>query len=186
MAQAKILLDSNAYFRLAKNIHPLLDTPFGGAHHCLYVLKELDDEFERNKRLKTQFIWVNEDEFVSNRQKRLALSRKDRKAIKLSVDFLRQHKIDNELGVSRVDILCLTYGHVLNIPVVTDDGDMLVLAKDFDIQTMKTLELMRLMHDCDHIKMAKVRQVVGYWKYISDKPAGFKEDYIRLFKEKPT
>lgn len=185
MAQSKILLDSNAYFRLAKSIHPLLDVVFGEQDYCLYVLKELDDEFNRNKRLKTEFGWVEEEEYEVNRKKRLTLSRKDKKEISITVEFLRQHKIENELGISEVDILCLAHGHVLDIPVITDDADMLQVAKDFSIQTMKTLDLMRLMFDCGHIDIEKIRQIAAYWEYISDKPGGFRSDYIRLFGEKP-
>jgi len=122
MAQSKILLDSNSYFRLARSIHPLLDTVFGENNHCLYVLRELDDEFDRNRRLKNKFAWVAEEEYVANRSKHLTLSRKDRRDIKLGVEFLRQHKTDNALGISRTDILCLAHGQVLDIPIVTDDA----------------------------------------------------------------
>ena len=34
-AQAKILLDSNSYFRLAREIHPLLFQEFGDKNYCL-------------------------------------------------------------------------------------------------------------------------------------------------------
>jgi hypothetical protein len=185
MAQSKNLLDSNSYFRLAKSIHPLLDTVFGDENYCLYVLKELDDEFYRNKRLKNKFAWVGDDEYTANRRKRLTLSRNDIGQIKLVAGFLRQHKVENTLGISEVDIQCLAHGQVLDIPVVTDDGDMLLAAVDFDINTMKTLELMRIMLDCAHIDMAKVRQVVAFWAYECDKPGGFRGDYIRIFNENP-
>ncbi len=185
MAQSKILLDSNAYFRLAKSIHPLLDVVFGEQNYCLYVLKELDDEFSRNKRLKTEFGWVDEEEYVVNRGKRLALSRKEQREIKITVEFLWRHKIDNELGISKVDILCLAHSYVLSIPVVTDDADMLEVAESFAIQAMKTLKLMRLMLDCGYVDIGRVRQIAAYWEYISDKPGGFRDDYIWLFDEKP-
>lgn len=185
MPQSKILLDSNAYFRLAKSIHPLLDVVFGENDYCLYVLKELDDEFCRNKRLQTQFSWVEEEEYAANRKKRLTLSRQDRKNIDLTVEFLRGHKMENELGVSDVDILGLAHGHVLNITVVTDDSDMLQCADDFNIPTMKTLELLQLMVASDHIDMQKIRQIASYWEYIADKPGNFRSDYIRIFGETP-
>ena len=185
MAQSKILLDTNSYIRLAKSIHPLLDVPFGEDNHCLYVLKELDIEFSRNKRLQTKFSWVDEDEYQSNRKKRLTLSKKDKRNIKLTVDFIRQHKIDNMLSVSEVDILCLAYGHALEIYVVSDDTDMLEAASVFYIKTMKTLELLHLMLECARVNLKQVRQIVAYWGYISDKPANFRQDYIDIFGEKP-
>lgn len=177
MAQSEILLDTNSYFRLAKSIHPLLDTIFGDKKYCLYVLAELDYEFKKNKRLKTQFSWVEDEEFQSNRETSLALSKQNKKNIALTIGFLKQHKIDNSLGASRIDILYLAHGHVLSVPVVTDDGDMIQVAKDFNIKTMKTLELMRLMVDCGHIDIHKVKQIVAYWEYIGDIPGNFRTDY---------
>ncbi len=185
MPQSKILVDTNTYIRLAKSIHPLLDTPFGVEEYCLYVLKELDDEFSRSARLQTQYSWVEEQEFQTNRRKCLTLSKQNKREIELALDFLRQHKIDNQLSVSEVDIRYLSHSYVLDIYVVSDDTDMLELAGVFNIKTMKTQELLRLMLECDHVDMEKVRQIAAYWEYISDKPANFRQDYIDIFGEKP-
>ena len=38
MAQKRIVVDSNSYFRLAQNIHPLLCQPFGQEDLTLYIL----------------------------------------------------------------------------------------------------------------------------------------------------
>ena len=185
MAQTKILLDTNSYFRLAKSTHPLLDEEFGKEKYCLYVLKELDVEFARNKRLQTKFSWVDEKQYFENRQKKLTLSKKDKRSIDLTVDILRQYKIDILLSVSDIDILCLAYSHVLDVYVVTDDTDMLELGDIFSIKHMKTLNLLKLMLECEHVDFNKVKQIVAYWEYISDKPAKFRQDYIALFDEKP-
>jgi len=149
------------------------------------VLKELDNEFSRSMRLQTQYSWVEENEFQSNRKKRLTLSKKNKREIALALDFLRQHKIDNRLSVSEVDIRYLAHGYVLDIYVVSDDTDMLELADVFNIKTMKTQELLHLMLECDHVDMERVRQIAAYWEYISDKPANFRQDYIEIFGEKP-
>ena len=185
MPQSKILLDSNTYFRLAKNIHPLLDVEFSDVNYCLYVLKELDHEHARSPRLRSAFSWVDDDEYTENRKKRLTQSKKQRREIQITIDFLKQHKLDNALGVSHVDIVCLSTAHVLNIPVVTDDGDMIELASTFAIQVMKTQDLMHLMLNCGLIDMAKVRQIAAWWTYMRDKPLSFRADYIRLFREDP-
>lgn len=186
MAQSKILLDTNCYIRLAKSIHPLLDVTFGAENYCLYVLRELDTEFSRSKRLQTQFEWVDHDEYQDNRKKRLTISKKNKTTINTTVDFLRQYKIENKLSVSDVDILCLAHSFALDIYVVTDDGDMLDLASVFGFEkVMKTLELMHLMLMCKHIDVKAIRKIGAYWEYISDKPASFRQDYIRLFGESP-
>ena len=49
MPQAKILVDTNAYLRLAKTIRPLLFVPFGVKEFCLYILPELNHELENRK-----------------------------------------------------------------------------------------------------------------------------------------
>jgi hypothetical protein len=184
MAQSKILLDSNSYFRLAKSIHPLLDVVFGERDYCLYVLKELDEEYDNNRGLRKKFDWVNSDEYYQNRQKQLSVSKAHRKEIDLTIEYLWQYKIANQLGISSVDIKCLAYGFALQIPVTTDDIDMLDVAGEFEISTMKTLELMALMYKCGHITMKKITEIAAYWEYIGDKPAGFRDDFEKLFGEK--
>lgn len=44
MPQSKILVDTNAYLRLAKTVRPLLFVPFGDNEYCLYILPELNEE----------------------------------------------------------------------------------------------------------------------------------------------
>ena len=62
MTQSKILIDTNAYLRLAKTIRPLLFNPFGDNGYCLYILPELNAELTNN-RLVTKFYWIEEDEY---------------------------------------------------------------------------------------------------------------------------
>ncbi len=52
MAQSKILVDTNAYLRLAKTIRPLLFMPFGENEYCLYILPELNEELKSHKLQK--------------------------------------------------------------------------------------------------------------------------------------
>lgn len=44
MAQAKYLIDTNSYLRLARSIRPLLGATFGAKPTCLYVIPELNVE----------------------------------------------------------------------------------------------------------------------------------------------
>lgn len=186
MAQTKILLDSNSYFRLAKSIHPLLFRPFGDDDACLYVTKELDDEYHRSRRLQTKFPWVDDPEFSNNRNQRLRLSKRQRGTeLPTTKEFLWDHARDEGLGVSEVDVIILAYGYVLGVPVVTDDGDMCMLAGAFGIRVLSTLALLRRMLDAEHVDMAKIRQIVGFWAYEKDLPRNFIVDYRRLFGESP-
>ncbi|HPO14144.1 MAG TPA: DNA-binding protein [Candidatus Hydrogenedentes bacterium] len=185
MARTTLLLDSNSYFRLARSIHPLLGQEFGSAvRYCLEVISELDQEFQRSPRLRSKFHWISEPEYCANRSKRRLVSRVQRQEINRVFDFILNHARTERLGVSPVDIRALAMAYVLKVQLVTDDQDMLTLAEAFSIQTLTTLELMRLMLTERHIDIRRVRQIVSYWQYEKDLPAGFHNDYHRLFGEK--
>lgn len=185
MSQSKILLDTNSYLRLARSIHPLLFECFGHEEHCLYVLKELDDEVSRNRRLLSKFAWVDESKFRENRGKRLPLSKQQRRQFELVEGLLWDHVVNELPGPSRIDCKALGYGKALDAPVVTDDGDMIELAGLFDITVMTTLQLLKLMLDCGHVDMPRVRQIAAYWSYEKDLPRNFAKDYKKLFGENP-
>ncbi len=184
MARTAILLDSNAYFRLARSIHPLLDVEFGEeAQYCLYVIADLAREFASSPRLRRKFSWVDAPAYIENRNRPLLLSRAQRKEMLHAFDFISNHARSEGSGASRVDIRALAMAYVLRIRIVTDDQDMLTLASAFGIQTLNTLELMHLMLGHDHIDMDRVRQIAEYWQFEKDLPAHFLADYRRLFGE---
>lgn len=185
MAQTKLLLDSNSYFRLAKEIHPLLFQEFGSERYCLYVLPELQQEYDRAPRLQRLFPWVDEDEFHRNRSKTLTLSRKNKKAIETAQDAMWDTVQTECPGPSRVDARVLAHAYVLGIEAVTDDGDMRILAEIYDVPTICTLDLMKIMLDAEHIEMLDVRRIVMSWAADRDFPGGFNGDYRRLFGERP-
>lgn len=185
MTQSKILVDSNAYFRLARSLRPLLQVSFGKKNYCLYVIKELQDEYDRNPRLKNAFPWVNDPEYAENRSPVLEVTKEEKPEIRRAYEFILDYVRNVHPGVSRVDVLCLAHAEQLGIPVVTDDEEMREAARDYGIETYNTLELLKLMLDCNHIDMNKVREVAGYWIYLNDRPKDFKTDYTKLFKENP-
>ncbi len=185
MAQQKILLDSNSYLRLAQTIHPLLHVEFGDKCHCLYVIRELQQEFDRSPRLQTKFHWVNEPEFAQNRSRSITIPRKTAKEITVAISVIEGEARQRDLGASPVDARALATASVLEVPLVTDDGDMLALAEIFDIKAMKTLELLRLMVDCNHATMEQVISAAGYWRYARDLPKDYDKDFRRLFRKRP-
>ncbi len=101
MPQIKILIDSNVYFRLAQSIHPLLQIEFGKERHCLYVIKELQAEYNKSPRLKSMFYWVNEPEYKKNRACELNISRKNKQTITQVYDFIKDYAKDSYPGLSR-------------------------------------------------------------------------------------
>lgn len=185
MPQNRILVDSNAYFRLAQSIHPLLNMTFGDKCYCLYVIKELQDEYNRSARLKNAFSWVNDPEYVENRSHVLVITKEERQEIRRAYDFILDYVRSVYPGVSKVDVLCLAHAEQLRMPVVTDDEEMRTVAGEYGITTLKTLELLKLMLECSHISVEKVREIATYWIYLNDEPKDFVVDYTKLFGEAP-
>ncbi len=181
MAQRKILLDTNSYLRLAQSIHPLLFREFGPNACCLYVLKELDDELNASSRLQTKFGWASDAEYRENRRYRLTVSRQQRKEIENAISFIWDHVQTEQSGPSRIDVVHLAHAYVLGIPLVSDDRDLLAVARDFAIEHMKSVELLRLMVDCAHVDLQKVKAIVEFWRYWKDTPCDLEEDISRLF-----
>jgi hypothetical protein len=77
----------------------------------------------------------------------------------------------------------LAFAYILNIPVATDDSDMITLANEFEIKIIKLLDLLKLMLDNNHIDMKKIRSIADYLIYIEDLPKNFIKDYMMLFNE---
>jgi len=185
MTPSRILVDSNAYFRLAQSIHPLLNVAFGDKQYCLYVIKELQAEYNRSSRLINAFSWVNDQKYVENRSHLLQITKEEKPEIRRAYDFILDYAHSVHPGVSKVDVLCLAHAEQLRIPVVTDDEEMRTVAGEYSITTYKTLELLKLMLDCCYIGIDKVREIASYWIYLNDRPKDFIVDYKKLFGEAP-
>ena len=182
MPQSKILLDTNAYLRLAHNLHPLLFQEFGKKKYTLYVIDDFQKEFDRNPRLENKFYWVNEPEFKENRKKRIKVSRQDKKDIRVAQSIIWEQNIAMGLGSSKPDIRALAFGYVLNIPVVTDDADMVNLGKVLGIEVWGILELMKVMYDNNRVGIKELKALVDYMDYNNDLPYfGFKKEFKKVF-----
>jgi hypothetical protein len=185
MPTCNIIVDSCAYFRLAQSIRPLLKNPFGKEKYCLGVIRELDKEYGKNSSLTTKFYWVKNDEYASNRKRCFVLNTIQKSEINHAYFFIREFARDEHIGISEVDIKGLSYAYVLKIPVVTDDADMLFVAKEFKISTLKTLELLKLMFDSTFVTMDQIRNIAEYWIYQNDTPKSYRKDFKRIFLEDP-
>ncbi len=186
MAQSKLLVDSNSYFRLAQNIHPLLSTSFGKEQYTLYPHEDLTFELQRSPRLRTKFHWFMEADYLENRKRKLQLSKKDRAAIQDNFDHIWGYIQDEQLNPLEVDTRILAAALQLNIPVVTDDRDMREVAELFEIECIGVLELMKMMLDAKHISMEIIQRVAAQWQYDNDWPyGGWQKEYTKLFGERP-
>lgn len=187
MAQTKIIVDSNSYFRLAQNIHPLLCQPFGGEEFTLYMHADLTNEIRESSRIQNRFHWIGESRFVGNRNRSISMSKLQKAEITETFGFMWEHVKDEFLegrgkGPSRVDTKIVATAAVLGIRLVTDDRDMIELAETYGVHQLTSMELMKLMLDCGHIDDAKIDQVVEQWIYDKDTPhAEWRKEFKQVF-----
>lgn len=181
MAQTKILLDTNSYLRLAQSIHPLLGISFGTDNFTLYIHNEIELELNRSSRLKTKFSWVERAEYKANRKKKLQIPKLSKDNIENSYDYIWEFQKDAKLLLSREDIYCISTALEMNILLVTDDQNMILACKEFEVKVCSTLELLKLMLDKKHIDSEKVIEIIEYWKYENDKPANFDKELDKYF-----
>lgn len=187
MAQKRIIVDSNCYFRLAQNIHPLLCQPFGKEDLTLYIHADLNEEFRRSPRLKNKFHWVVETKYANNRSRSISITLEQKAEIETAYDYMWEHVQDAFLrpygkGPSPIDTRIVATAHVLGIAVLTDDRDMIELAKEFGVKPISSLVVMKLMLEAEHIDDEKINQVVEQWMYDNDTPhRDWKKEFKKLF-----
>jgi hypothetical protein len=169
-----ILLDSNAYLRLANSIHPLLGQRFGQSEqelNVLRVIEKLDLEYAKNQRLKYKFHWVKDTPYSENRQKeRLRITPKQQKEVDQAVTFILASEKESEFSISLVDAQALAVGFVKKCPVVTDDIGMQEIGKLLDIEVWSTIQLLRLMQIEEVISLEKCIEIVRHWDHENDLP----------------
>jgi hypothetical protein len=176
-APSVILLDSCAYFRLARSIHPLLAGSFGPAPpHSLFVLAALDEEYLTSSRLKNKFEWVNGKPYKEDREKKKYSCRgKWAAEAENAFSFLAGYVKGRGLLLAPEDLKALAVGFVRQTTVVSDDNAIREVAGAHAIKCVGTLDLLKLMVDCKRVDMVKVTEVLEYWDHENDLPMGRRE-----------
>ena len=183
MPVKRILLDSNAYLRLADSFHPLLCEPFGKERFALFLIPEFQKEFDRNPRLSNKFGWVNQPEYIENRKHRIRITRAQMRQANITYSYLLQYNISEGLGASRIGVRALAYGDALDIPVVTDDFDMRELGSTFGIEVWSLLDLLKIMYHSERIELSDIKTLLSYLKYMKDWPyPSYEKEVKRVFK----
>lgn len=163
----QVLLDTNAYLRLAKRIQPLLGVEFGQVPYALFILKLVEDEVNRQTRLKVKYPWFDNENFVEERlANRIRLSKAEQRIIEVATSVLQQHvainasdfTIGGRSPPSRVDCYCLAFGQVRPAIVVTDDIGMHVLAEAFELPIWHGPELLKKLQAAKMINNDNIRE----------------------------
>lgn len=163
-----VLLDTNAYLRLAKRVKPLLGITFGQKNYCLTILKDVENEVHRSSRLRYRFPWFDGTELAEERlAKRVRLNKDEKESVEAATSVLRAHVLENATAYtsfgrsppSQTDCYCLAFGQIRPAIVATDDLGMHQLAKDFDITIFHCHEVLKKMLTAKLIGNDKVREI---------------------------
>jgi len=179
------ILDSNAYFRLAYSLHPLLGQAFGKSNerYVLRVIDQLDKEYSRSVRLQHKFHWVRDRKFNVNRQsEQLKIAGKQNSEVEQARSYILSMEKDLGCDISLVDATALAIGFVKQQPVVTDDKDMCKVAAELGIEVWSLLQLLKLLLDEEHIDLNKIREIAQFLDYENDLPCG-RTEFLSQFKQ---
>lgn len=154
-----VLLDTNAYLRLAKRVRPFVGRQFGQKPYVITILKAVEDEVHAGARLKFKYPWFDNDEFATERlAKAIKLSAPDRKSMEIAQGVLygmaqadlARYTTEGRSPPGMTDCWVLAFGHVRQAVVVTDDLGMHSLANEFGITVWHVYELL------DKLRSAKI------------------------------
>jgi len=164
------LLDTNAYLRIADSFHPLIATTFGDPPCKLRVVPDLDRELKRSPRLSGKFHWASHEMYAQDRRHYLRVSDERRAEIATDLEYLRETARDSGLATSPVDNFCLAYALAFKAVAITDDGPMVQLAAEFDIEAVGTIELLKLMRDEGRASLRDIEDAVAVMEQRNDIP----------------
>lgn len=146
-----VLLDTNAYLRLAKRVRPIVGREFGQKPYVITILKAVEDEVHAGAKLKFQYPWFDNEEFASERlAKTKPIAAADRKSMQIVQGVLYgivqtdlvKYTTEGRSPPGMTDCWVLAFGQVKDAVVVTDDLGMHLLAKDFGIKVWHGYELL--------------------------------------------
>jgi len=163
-----VLLDTNAYLRLAKRVRPLLGVKFGQKNYVLTVLKDVEDEVRRSRVLSTKFPWFDAEEFGAERDAAIIRLTQAEKVALFSAQSVLHGYVLGELDrytmggrhpPSPTDCRVLAFGQVREAIVVTDDLGMHLLAEDFEIPIWHGWQLLDKLRSAKKVSSELVREI---------------------------
>lgn len=138
-----VLLDTNAYLRLAKRVRPLLGKKFGQKDYVLTVLRDVEDEVQRSPRLRHDYPWFDAASLANERLAHsLRLSAQEKATLAAAASVLHglvqmdpaRFMAQRRSPPSYTDCRVLAFGQIRPAIVVTDDLGMHELASMVGIE----------------------------------------------------
>lgn len=187
------LVDTNTYVRVARSQGCVLGD-HGGLK--LRLLPEIARECDRSARLHTIAPWMHQPPHPSQRaQWTLGLSDAEKATIASSKvelwqavedtlqDFAERKRArgDHRSVLSLPDKAVFYTGYALKCGVVTDEGPLTCLCKEFEVAHYSTLQLLHHMVQEGVLQKENIESMVKYWQYEKDTPSNWRAEYLALF-----
>jgi hypothetical protein len=191
--EGTFLVDTNTYVRVARSATCVLGDHAGLE---LRLLPEIANECSRSSRLKTISPWILQPPHPEMRDLwtlRLSKAEKrnvgDRKAELIDAvadtleDFAQRKRArgDDRSVLSQPDKAVFYTAYALGCGVVTDEGPLTLLCKEFEVPHYTTLQLLQHLEQQTVLNRPQIETMVRYWQYEKDLPKNWKKDYLVLF-----
>jgi len=194
-----VLLDTNAYLRLAKRVRPMLGVKFGQKNYVITILEDVEAEVRRSPRLRFKYPWFDGDAELAGERlaTRMRLSRDDREQLDAAASVLHGwvlHDVQRFMSHGRsppssTDCRVLALGQLRAAVVVTDDLGMHDLAREFDIAVWHGFELLAKLRTAKVVSNEQVREIYAALEANGDLTASWREArhtvLIRVFGPAP-
>lgn len=164
-----VLLDTNAYLRLAKRVRPMLGVKFGQKDYVLTILEDVEAEVRRSARLRFNYPWFDGDVELANERlaTRMRLSRDEREQLDAAASVLhgwvlqdvQRFMVHGRTPPGATDCRVLAFGQLRPAVVVTDDLGMHELAREFDVAVWHGFELLAKMRTAKLVSNEQVREI---------------------------
>lgn len=164
-----VLLDTNAYLRLAKRVRPLLGKCFGQKDYILTILRDVEDEVRKSPRLQRTFPWFTAAELAAERTSHSPrLNAEEKMQLEAATSVLHglvrtdpeRFMVVHRSPPSPTDCRVLAFGLIRPAVVVTDDLGMHELASMAGIKPVwHGYELLQKMLSAKLIEKELVREI---------------------------
>ncbi len=185
-----VLLDTNAYLRLAKRVRPAVGIKFGQRGYVLTIHRSVEDEVHRNPRLRANYPWFDGQEFASERlAKQIRLTAVEKASIDAAQSVLHgwvladpdPYTSGGRSPPGPTDCWLLALGQVKPAIVVTDDLGMHTLANDFSIAVWHGFELLDKLRSAKVVDAPLIREIFDALEANDDMPRTWREAKHTLF-----
>ncbi len=187
-----VLLDTNAYLRLAKRVRPAVGVVFGQKGYVLTIHKSVEDEVHRSARLRSLYPWFDGQEFANERlAKQVRLSAEEKANVHVAQSVLYGWVLADPNNYTHggrsppgpTDCWLLALGQVKPAIVVTDDLGMHALAKDFSIAIWHGYELLDKLRSAKVVDGQLVREIFEALEANGDLPKSWQQAKHSVFQK---